>query len=119
MTPGKIVVSNKNPNLRITMTLFDGTNYLSSSKSVTLFLKSEGKIGYVNVAITSLNVGDPGFDKWDQEDSLVMSWLLRSMIPEIGEGFLSFDTAKDVWDIVFEAYSRQGNIAQVMPLEAR
>ena len=60
------------------------------------FLQSSGKIGYVNGTITPLNMRDPGFDKWDQENSLVMSWLLHSMIPEIGEGFLSLDTTKDI-----------------------
>ena len=65
--PGQIVISNENPNLRITTTLFDGTNYLSWSKSATLFLKNRGKIGYVNGIITPLNVRAPGFDKWDQE----------------------------------------------------
>ncbi|XP_057493174.1 uncharacterized protein LOC130778669 [Actinidia eriantha] len=119
VTPGQIVVSNENPNLRITTTLFDGTNYLSWSKSATLFLKSRGKIRYINGTITSLNFGDPGFDKWDQENSLIMSWLIHSMIPEIGEGFLSLDTAKDIWDTVSETYSRRGNIAQVYDLQRR
>ena len=65
MKPGQIVVYNENPNLRITTILFDGINYLFWSKFVTLFLKNRGQIGYVNDTITSLNVGDPGFDKWD------------------------------------------------------
>ena len=69
MTSGQIVVSNKNPNLRITKTLFDGTNYLSWSKSATLFLKNRGKIRYINGTITPLNMKDPEFDKWDQENS--------------------------------------------------
>ena len=77
-------------------------------------MKSKGKNGYANGAITSLKVGNPGFDKWDQENSLVMNWLLHSMILEIGDGFLSLDTAKDIWDTV---YSRQGNITQVYDLQ--
>ena len=85
--------------------------------NLPLFLKSRGKIGYVNGAITSLNMGDPGFDKWDQENPLVMSWLLHSMILEIGEGFLSLDTTKDVWDTIFETYARRGNLAQVYDLQ--
>ena len=67
VTPGQIVALNENPNLRIITTLFDGTNYMSWSKSATLFLKNRSKIGYVNGTITSLNVRDPGFDKWDQK----------------------------------------------------
>ena len=46
-----------------------------------------------------------------------MSWLLHSMIPEIGENFLSLDTTKDVWGTVFETYSRRGNIAQIYDLQ--
>ena len=49
-------------------------------------------------------MGDLGFDKWDQENFLSMSWLLHSMIPKIGEGFLSLDTIKNIWDIVSETY---------------
>ena len=64
VTRGPLVVSNENSNLRITTTLFDSTKYLSLSKFATLFLKRRGKIGYVNGVITSLNVGDLGFDKW-------------------------------------------------------
>ena len=106
VTPGQIVVSNENPNLRNTPTMFDSTNYLIWSKSATLFLKSRGKIGYVNGIITSHNVGDPGFDKWNKENSFIMSQLLHSMIPEIGEGILSPNIAKDIWDTVFEICSR-------------
>ena len=87
--------------------------------NLPLFLKNRGKIWYVNGTITSLNVGDPGFDKWDQENSLIMSWLLHSMISEIGEGFLSLDTAKDIWDTVSKTYSKRGNIAQVYDLQRR
>ena len=73
---GQIIVSNKNPNLRITTSPFDGTNYLSwsnLSKFVALFLKSRGKIRYVNGVITSLKVGDPRFDKKDHENPLIVS----------------------------------------------
>ena len=61
VTPGHIVVSNENPNLRITTTLFDGL-ITYHGPNLPLFLKSKGKIRYVNGTITSLNVGDPRFD---------------------------------------------------------
>ena len=99
MTPGHIVVSNEKLNLRITITQFGDTNYLSWSKCAAFFLKSRCKIGYINGAITYLKVGDSEFDKWDQENSLIMSWLLHSMISEIGDGFLALDIAKDIWEV--------------------
>ena len=39
------------------------------------------------------------------------------MIPEIGEGFLNLNTAKDIRDIVFETYSRRGNITHVYDMQ--
>ena len=60
VTPGQIVVSNENPNLRITMSLFDGTNYLSWSKSATLILKSKGKLGMLMglLLLSKLGISD-------------------------------------------------------------
>ena len=64
--------------------------------NLSLFLKSRVKIGSVNGTITSLNVEYHEFDKWDQEDLLIMSWLFHFMIPKIGKGFLSLNTAKNI-----------------------
>ena len=40
------------------------------------------------------------------------------MIPEIGEGLLSLDTTKDIWDTISETYSRWGNITHVSVLKS-
>ena len=39
------------------------------------------------------------------------------MILKIGEGFLSLNTTKDIWDNVSKTYYRRGNIAQVYDLQ--
>ncbi|XP_028127544.1 uncharacterized protein LOC114324027 [Camellia sinensis] len=45
-----------------------------------------------------------------------MGWLIHSMVPEIGEGYLSMETAQDVWDVVAATYSRKGNFSQAFEL---
>ncbi|RVW12949.1 hypothetical protein CK203_096860 [Vitis vinifera] len=42
------------------------------------------------------------YKKWIAENNMVMSWLVNSMTTDIGENFLSFDTAKEIWDIAKE-----------------
>lgn len=37
---------------------------------------------------------------WRAEYNLVMSWLFNSMIVKIGEIFLLYTTAKDIWEAV-------------------
>ena len=105
--------SNDNPNQKITISLFNGTNYLSWSRSAALSLKGRGRLEYVNGKLVPPSMEDPDFDKWDKINSVVMNWLIYSMIPEIGEEFLGLTTAKEIWDTVANTYSKRGNIAQV------
>ena len=42
---------------------------------------------YANGRITAPNTKDASYDKWKMENSIVMTWLVHSMIPEIGEFF--------------------------------
>lgn len=53
--------------------------------------------------------GDKNFQKWKLENSQVMSWLLNTMTNEIGENFMFYDTAKEIWDAVKETYSNVDN----------
>ena len=115
----QIVVSNENPNLRITTSLFDGQNFLSWSRSAILFLKSKGKMGYIDGTIATPSITDPRYADWDKDNSLVMNWLVHSMVPSLGEGYLNLTTSRDIWDIVADKYSRKGNIAQIYDLKRR
>ena len=84
-----------NPNLKITTFLFNGNNYLAWSHSVTLFLKGRGKWGTLTIESKhrAPSTEDATCDKWEMENSIVMTWLCHSMTPEIGEGFLDIATA--------------------------
>ena len=111
-----VVAPPDNPNLKITTSLFNGHNFLAWSQSVTLFLKGRGKMGYVNGRIKAPNTEDTTYDKWEMENSIVMTWLVHSMIPEIGKGFLDMATAQDIWETMANTYSRKGNSAQIFEL---
>ncbi|RVW90229.1 hypothetical protein CK203_036786 [Vitis vinifera] len=50
--------------------------------------------------------GDPRFDAWDEQDSMIMTWLWNSMMPEISDTCMFLTTAKDIWDAVHQAYSK-------------
>ncbi|XP_028090690.1 uncharacterized protein LOC114290889 [Camellia sinensis] len=108
----------KNPNrsLKITTSLFNGQNYLAWSQSLTMFLKSRGKKGYVDGRIQAPSTIDSGYNQWEITNSLIMGWLIHSMVPELGEGYLSMETAQDVWDVVVATYSRKGNFSQAFEL---
>ncbi|RVX04713.1 Retrovirus-related Pol polyprotein from transposon TNT 1-94 [Vitis vinifera] len=48
---------------------------------------------------------------------MVMSWLVNSMTADIGENFLSFDTAKEIWDTTKETFSDKENTSEIIQIE--
>ena len=46
---------------------------------------------------------------WKLKNSLVMSWLLNTITTEIGEDFLYFSSAKEIWKAARETYSNVDN----------
>ncbi|KAF5951314.1 hypothetical protein HYC85_009258 [Camellia sinensis] len=73
--------------------------------------KSTGKMGYVEGRIQAPSTMDPSYDQWEITNSLIMGWLIHSMVLEIGEGYLAMDTAEDIREVVATTYSRKGNFS--------
>ena len=64
-------------------------------------------------------MGDVGFDAWDEEDSMVMSWLWNSMTPEISDTCMFLPTAKAIWDALNQTYSKVRDAAQVYEIKTK
>ncbi|XP_028094472.1 uncharacterized protein LOC114294555 [Camellia sinensis] len=64
-------------------------------------------MGYVDGRVQAPSITDTGYDQWEITNSLIMGWLIHFMVPEIGEGYLSMDTAQDIWEAVATTYSRK------------
>ena len=88
-------------------------NYLQWSQSVLLFICGKGKDEYLTGEAAMPETTEPGFRKWKIENSMIMSWLINSMNNDIGENFLLFGTAKDIWDAAKETYSSSENISEL------
>ncbi|GMP62684.1 hypothetical protein CsSME_00024686 [Camellia sinensis var. sinensis] len=68
-------------------------------------------MGYVDGRIQAPSITDPSYDQWEITNSLIMGWLIHSMVLEIGEGYLSMDIAHDIWEAVATTYSKKGNFS--------
>ncbi|XP_073282737.1 uncharacterized protein, partial [Primulina huaijiensis] len=112
----KITTTYDNPSLQISPVKLDGTNYLAWSRSCLLFIQARGMQGYINGKITS-NRADTS--KWESENSLVMSWLINSIQPQLARGYLLLDTAQKIWEATAQTYSQSGNDAQIYELRRK
>ncbi|RVX15741.1 hypothetical protein CK203_005486 [Vitis vinifera] len=102
----------------ITRHKLNGHNYLQWSQSVLLFICGKGKDEYLTGEAVMPETTEPGFRKWKIENSMIMSWLINSMNNDIGENFLLFGTAKDIWDAAKETYSSSENTSELFQVES-
>ncbi|RVW52456.1 Retrovirus-related Pol polyprotein from transposon RE1 [Vitis vinifera] len=80
--------------LPITAHKLNGQNYLQWSQSILMFIRGKEKDDYITGASAAPETTASTYKKWIAENNMVMSWLVNSMTADIGENFLSFDTAK-------------------------
>ena len=74
-----------------------------------MFIYGKGKDDYLTGEVTIPDKNDPKFKVWKTENHMVMSWLINSMNNNIGENFLLYGTAKEIWDVAREMYSSSEN----------
>ena len=72
----------------------NGKNYLQWSQVVKMFLKRRGKISHL--LGTGQEQSDSKFQIWDEEDSMIMSWLWNLILPEISSTFMFLSPAKQI-----------------------
>ncbi|KAH9696724.1 reverse transcriptase Ty1/copia-type domain-containing protein [Citrus sinensis] len=98
----------------ITSHKLNGHNYLQWSQSVMMFICGKGKDDYLTSEAAMPEVSDPSFKRWKSENNMIMSWLINSMNNDIGENFLLFGTANDIWDAAKETYSSSENTSDTL-----
>ncbi|XP_043817129.1 uncharacterized protein LOC110624504 isoform X7 [Manihot esculenta] len=95
----------------------DGKNYQMWSRLVLTFLKERGKLSHL--LGTGLDPKYPKFGPWAAQDSIVMSWLWNSMLPEISDAYMFLSTAKEIWEAIKQTYSKVHTAAQIYEIKTK
>ena len=96
---------------------FNGRNYLKWSQVIRTYLKGKGKISHL--LGTRPAKTDPKFVAWDEEDSMIVSWLWDSMEPAISDTCMFLNSAKEIWDYIQRTYSKARDAAQVYEIKIK
>ncbi|RVX10668.1 Retrovirus-related Pol polyprotein from transposon TNT 1-94 [Vitis vinifera] len=104
--------------LPITGHKLNGQNFIQWAQSVRIFICGKGKEEYLTGAIVQPKEDDPGYRTWKLENSMVMSWLINSMTNDIGENFMYYGTAKEIWDVARETYSNIDNTSAIFEIKS-
>ncbi|KAK3035301.1 hypothetical protein RJ639_034824 [Escallonia herrerae] len=101
----------------ITKHKLTGHNYHQWAKSVMMFISGKGKDDYLTGTASPPQKDDPSFRMWKTENNMVMSWLIKTMDTEIGQNFLFYDTAYEIWMAAKETYSDNDNTAELFDIK--
>ena len=82
-----------------------------------MFITGRGKDEYLFSITKPPKNDDKRFKVWNTENNLVMSWLINAMDIEIGQNFLFYDTAHEIWMAAKETYSDSDNIADLFDIK--
>ena len=93
----------------ITTIRLNGNNFLCWSQSVRMYIRGRGKIGYLTGDTKAPDLKDTTYTTWDAENSMVMAWLVNAMDEAIASNYMSYPTAKELWDNIHQMYSDRGN----------
>ena len=105
------------PHMSITSYKLNGRNYLQWSQSVLLYLCSKEKEDCLTEKVVKPEEKEARYRAWKRENSQVMSWLINSIMPNIGENFLLYETVAEVWEAVKETYSYKDNTPELVTIE--
>ncbi|CAN1827511.1 hypothetical protein LINPERHAP1_LOCUS31949 [Linum perenne] len=97
----------------------DGKNYLQWSKTVEMHITGRSRGGYLSGATKKPAPEDPQFQTWNDNDNLVRTWLIHSMMPSIGENYLLHSTAQAIWEAARTTYSTVDNSSALFEVETQ
>lgn len=101
-----------NPSPHISLIKLDETNYLAWSHSCLLFIKARRMYDTSQKKVMPAT-NDLLLNRWNSENSLVMSGHINSMGPSIARGYLLLDSASKICSAANQIYSQLGNDAWI------
>jgi gag-polypeptide of LTR copia-type len=110
--------SSENPNSSITMKL-DDHNYRIWAQMVEMELKTRNKLGYVKGDQKIPSTTDVAYKRWEIEDNIVKSWLIKSLDNLLVGSFINCSTAREVWEALAMTFFDGNDSAQYYDLRRK
>lgn len=104
------------PGMQLVTKQFDGSNFGSWKKAITIALSAKNKLGFVNGKVTKPSTNHINFDLWQRCNDMVMPWILNVLSSDIAESVLYSSTAEEVWKDLNDRFS-QSNGAKLYQLQ--
>ncbi|XP_061373353.1 uncharacterized protein LOC133315692 [Gastrolobium bilobum] len=107
---------NENPSMALVAPPLNGRNYHTWLFAMKMALLSKIKLCFMNGDFPVPDASDPLFPAWERCNTMVLSWIHRSMDESISRSILWIEHAFDVWRDLSERFS-QSDVFRVADLQ--
>ncbi|XP_042067139.1 uncharacterized protein LOC121810436 [Salvia splendens] len=107
-----------NPDLQLVSQPLNGSNYINWSRSMSTALLAKNKILFVNGVLLKPTEDDLLYAAWIRCNSMVVSWIMNSLSPQICSSIMYLDDAKEIWSDLRDSFS-QCDFARVYQLKQK
>ncbi|KAK4278257.1 hypothetical protein QN277_016124 [Acacia crassicarpa] len=97
---------NENPSLILVSPSLVGSNYHHWARAMLIALMSKNKHQFVDGSLAIPVATDPLFPAWQRCNTMVLTWLFRSISPSISQSVMWLNRAVDVWNDLKERFSQ-------------
>lgn len=95
-----------NPGMVLVTPQLNDFNYHTWSRAMRRALLSKNKLKFINGGIPIPDETDPIYDAWERCNVMVISWITRTLTPQIAQSTIYIDNAKELWDDLKERFSK-------------
>jgi len=78
-------------------------------------LLSKNKLKFVNGSIKTPLLTDPNYEARERCNVMILSWIMRTLAPDIAESVMYIDSAKELWEELRERFF-QGDYFRISDL---
>ena len=94
------------PGLQLVNGKLNGSNFQRWTKSIRFALRTKAKLGFIDGSCEKPPIESHCYDQWIRCDSMVVNWLLNSMVSDLAEAFLYVNSAQQLWNELAERLVR-------------
>ncbi|BAT79878.1 hypothetical protein VIGAN_02281900, partial [Vigna angularis var. angularis] len=96
----------ENPSITLISQVLTESNYSSWSRNLKRAILSKNKIKFIDGSIQKSARTDKLFEAWERCDTMVLSWIIKTLSTQIAESVLYVDTAQDLWEELKDRFSK-------------
>ncbi|XP_014500575.1 uncharacterized protein LOC106761528 [Vigna radiata var. radiata] len=96
----------ENPGITLISQILTKSNYSSWSRNLKRALLSKNKVKFIDGSIQKPTRTDKLFEAWERCDTMVLSWIIKTLSPQIADSVLYADTAQELWEELKDHFSK-------------